>query len=181
MANELGLEATEVRLAPHDPEWRTLGRNECDAVQALLGGLASDVVHVGSTSVPGIEAKPILDIVVAVPDRVQIDDVVSRLCAGGVYTYEGDRREDGGLLFVRGPGPVRTVHVHVVGTGSRAWADYLRFHAILVADRDARDRYQSEKRRLAELFPHDRQSYTFAKRAVVEALLAAAGPPPHDR
>jgi len=179
----LGLDRSEVRLSPHNPDWVALGGRECADVAARLGDLAVTVVHVGSTAVPGLEAKPILDIVAAVGDWVRIDDVVARLCAGGDYAYEGDKRDDGGLLFVRGEGMVRTVHIHVVGQGSRAWTDYLRFHALLRDDADARDRYQSAKRELARTFARDRPGYTKAKGAVVEDLLASDDrpPAPHPR
>jgi GrpB-like predicted nucleotidyltransferase (UPF0157 family) len=177
----LGLDRREVRLSPHNPDWVTLGAQECAAVAALLGPLAVAVVHVGSTAVPGLEAKPILDIAAAVRDQVPIDDVVSRLCEKGSYAYDGDRRDDGGLLFVRGEGTFRTVHVHVVGQGSRAWEDYLRFHALLRDDPDARDAYQTAKRQLARTFARDRPGYTKAKGIVVEELLGSDdhSPPPH--
>ena len=179
--NGLGLDKSLVRLSPHNPDWPALGEAECAVVGALLGGLAVAVVHVGSTAVPGLDAKPILDIVAAVDDRLPIDDVVMLLCADGTYTYEGDKRDDGGLLFVRGDGAFRTVHVHVVGKSSRAWISYLRFHALLLDDAEARGRYQSAKRELARAFAQDRQGYTTAKSAVVEELLASesASPPPH--
>ncbi len=179
----LGLDRSEVRLSPHNPDWVALGGRECAAVASLLGEHAVTVVHAGSTAVRGLEAKPILDIVAAVGDRVLIDDVVACLCSGGDYAYEGDKRDDGGLLFVRGAGTVRTVHIHVVGQGSRAWTDYLRFHALLRDDPDARDRYQSAKRELARTFTRDRPGYTKAKGAVVEELLASDGrpPTPHPR
>ena len=150
-------------------------------VATLLADLAVAVVHVGSTAVPGLEAKPILDIVAAVEDRVPIDDVVSRLCADGAYTYEGDRRDDGGLLFVRGESGFRTVHLHVVGQSSQAWNSYLRFHALLLGDPEARARYQSVNRELARAFPQDRRGYTAAKSAVVQELLTSesGSPPPH--
>jgi len=173
--DELGLDKTEVRLAPHDGSWILLGFEECTAVRVLLGELALDVIHVGSTAVPGLEAKPILDIVASVGDRVPIDDVVAALEAGGAYTYEGNKGDDGGLLFVRGPGSFRHVHVHVVGRSSRAWIDYQRFHTLLVNDTAARARYQSVKRELAARFPRDRQRYTEAKGAVIQELLADDG------
>ncbi len=177
----LGLDKSVVRLSPHNPDWPALGEAECAVVAALLGDLALAVVHVGSTAVPGLEAKPILDIVAAVDDRLPIDDVVMLLGTGGTYTYEGDKRDDGGLLFVRGDGALRTVHVHVVGRSSRAWISYLRFHALLLDDAEARERYQSAKRELARAFAQDRQGYTTAKSAVVEELLASesGSPPPH--
>ncbi len=180
MADELGLEQTEVRLAPHNPEWEALGVAECFLVEHLLGDLALAVAHVGSTSVPGLAAKPILDIAVAVEDRTGTDEVVSHLCRAGDYSFEGDKRSEGGLLFVRGH-PRRTAHVHVVGIKTQAWGDYLRFRALLCDDADARGRYESAKRRLARTYPHDRAGYTKAKSGIVEELLGAHGrrPSPH--
>ncbi|HEX3334315.1 MAG TPA: GrpB family protein [Acidimicrobiales bacterium] len=177
----LGLEKSEVRLVPHDPSWMVLGELECATVAELLGDAAIDVVHVGSTSVPDLEAKPILDIAAAVPDDTAIDEVVARLGARGDYSYDGDRGGDGGQLFVREHGAVRTVHVHVVGRSSQAWDDYLRFRARLVNDPAARQRYEAAKRVLAERFAHDRPGYTLAKGAVVEELLGDEGPPPRPQ
>jgi GrpB-like predicted nucleotidyltransferase (UPF0157 family) len=179
MRDDLGLDKAEVRLSPHNPGWMVLGREECAAVEKLLGPLAVSVVHVGSTSIPGIDAKPILDIAAAVDDNVPIEDVIAALCDDGAYIYEGDRRQDGGLLFVRGHGSVRTVHVHVVEQSSAAWKAYLRFHALLLNDAVARERYQSVKRDLARRYPQDRDGYTEAKRHVIEELLASADPRPH--
>ena len=175
MSSGLGLDKDVVRLLPHDQRWIALGKRECEIVTRLLGETARDVVHVGSTSVPGIEAKPILDIAAAVDDDAPIDDVVARLCAGGEYIYEGDKREDGGLLFVRGHGTFRTVHVHVVGANTEAWSSYLRFRMLLMEDLAARDRYESEKRRLARKYPNDRAGYTKAKSPVIEELLGSDG------
>lgn len=175
-AGVLGLATSEVRLSPYDPDWAALGVAECARVRALLGDLAVDVLHVGSTAVPGIAAKPILDIVAAVGDSVAIDDVVGRLCATGAYCYEGDQGDDGGLLLVRGTGELRTVHVHVVGTGSQAWVDYRRFHALLVTDDAARHRYESVKWELARQHPHDRRAYTQAKAVVIRELLDDPAP-----
>ena len=173
----LGLDQNEVRLVPHDSHWIPLGRQECEVVARLLGDAAHDVVHVGSTSVPGMEAKPILDIAAAVDDDTAVDDIVARLCAGAEYAYEGDKRGQGGLLFVRGHAGFRTAHVHVVGIGSPEWRSYLRFRRLLLDDPAARARYQSAKRVLARRYAHDRVGYTQAKSAVVEQLLASGTSP----
>jgi GrpB-like predicted nucleotidyltransferase (UPF0157 family) len=175
---DLGLATSEVRLVPYDPDWKALGAQECTTVRALLGDMAIDVLHVGSTAVPGMAAKPILDIVAAVADDVAIDEVVGRLCATGAYGYEGDRGEDGGLLLVRGTGELRTVHLHVVGTGSQAWVDYRRFRSLLVNDDAARRRYESVKYQLAQHYPHDRRAYTQAKAVVIRELLDTPEPWP---
>jgi GrpB-like predicted nucleotidyltransferase (UPF0157 family) len=175
-ARSLGLATSEVRLSPYDPDWVALGERECATVRALLGDLAIDVLHVGSTAVPGISAKPILDIVAAVGDTAPIDEVVGRLCATGAYGYEGDQGDDGGLLLVRGTGELRTVHVHVVETGSQAWIDYRRFRSLLGNDDAARRRYESVKHQLAQQYPHDRRAYTQAKAVVIRELLDAPEP-----
>jgi GrpB-like predicted nucleotidyltransferase (UPF0157 family) len=172
MRDDLGLVKSEVRLASPNPTWAVVGEAECHAVAELLAGLARTVEHVGSTSVPGLEAKPILDLAAAVPDNTPAADVVHRLGAGGRYTYEGDKGKDGGLLFVHRKGSFRTVHLHVVHEGSREWDDYLCFRELLRRNPDARQRYQSAKRELALRFPQDRQCYTEAKSAVVEELLS---------
>jgi GrpB-like predicted nucleotidyltransferase (UPF0157 family) len=169
---DLGLEKSEVRLVPHDPCWVALGELECTRVRELLGEVSVAVVHVGSTSVPELQAKPILDIVAAVPDQMPIDEVVARLGSEGDYSYEEDMGDEGGgLFFVRGEGDMRTVHVHVVARSGRAWGNYLRFRARLVDDPEARQRYESVKRVLAERFAHDRAGYTMAKGAIIEELL----------
>jgi GrpB-like predicted nucleotidyltransferase (UPF0157 family) len=108
-----------------------------------------------------------------VDDDMVVDDVVARLCAGAEYGYEGDKRGQGGLMFVRGHGGFRTAHVHVVGMDSPEWRSYLRFRLLLLGDPAARARYQSEKRVLARRYAHDRVGYTHAKSAVVEQLLAS--------
>src|ERR1700761_3685549 len=90
----LGLASSEVRLAPYDPVWAGLGEQECTTVRVLLGDLPVEVIHAGSPAVPGMEAKPILDIVACVGDHVPIDDVLGRLCATGGYGYEGDHGDD---------------------------------------------------------------------------------------
>jgi GrpB-like predicted nucleotidyltransferase (UPF0157 family) len=183
-SGELGLDESEVRLVPHHPSWIALGALECATVTDLLGDTALEVVHIGSTSVPDLEAKPILDIAAAVPDNTPVDQLVARLGAHGRYAYErnmGD--EGGGLLFVRGESAVRTVHVHVVRRSSRAWGSYLRFRARLANDSEARHRYEDVKRVLAERFAHDRPGYTAAKGAIIQQLLGEepTPPPPQPR
>jgi GrpB-like predicted nucleotidyltransferase (UPF0157 family) len=125
-----------------------------------------------------LDAKPILDIAAAVHDDTQIDELIERLTGEGDYIYDGDRRDDGGILFVRGSGTFRTVHVHIVGFSSEAWTQYLRFQDLLRTDPTARQSYQSKKRMLARTFPEDRVSYTAGKGSSIQELLAGHPPVP---
>jgi GrpB-like predicted nucleotidyltransferase (UPF0157 family) len=167
----LGLEKSVVALAPHNPRWNVLGSQECQVVRRLLGSVAIDVRHVGSTAVPELVAKPILDIAVAVGPDVPIHEIVRLMTSSGDYSFDSDRGADGGLLFVRGSGDFRTAHIHVVREGSREWEMYLRFHDLLVSNSSARARYEATKRLLAGQFSGDRPAYTAAKGAVIKELL----------
>jgi GrpB-like predicted nucleotidyltransferase (UPF0157 family) len=170
---DLGLDKSVVALQHHNPLWIALGQRELVTVRGLMGELLVDVRHIGSTAVPGLDAKPILDIAGAMAAGAAVDEVVWRLTASGEYSFEGDMGADGGLLFVRGDDTVRTAHVHLVAAGSLEWELYLRFHEILVSDRRARAFYQMEKRRLAHRFSGNRKGYTEAKGLVVRELLTA--------
>lgn len=168
----LGLHQGLVRLAHPHASWLDSGSRERLKIQALLGKLAIDVQHVGSTSVPGLDAKPILDIAVALDPlaRSQVKEIAARMQAGG-YQYRGDHGPDGGLMFVRGAGDVRTVHVHMVPGDDPEWTAYIRFRDHLRANPRRRDEYQQLKRQLAARYPDDRAAYTDAKaRFVAETL-----------
>lgn len=171
----LGLEKSVVSLSRYDPSWAVLGEKERTTVQGLLGELATDVQHVGSTAVAGLDAKPILDIAVALaPDRDRAtNEIVKRMEASG-YEYRGDKGPDGGLLFVRAIGDVRTVHVHMVALDDPEWNRYIRFRDYLRATPQRRDDYQRLKRQLATRHAADRGAYTDAKTAfIVETLRLA--------
>jgi GrpB-like predicted nucleotidyltransferase (UPF0157 family) len=167
----IGLKRHTVRVVEHDPNWSALFDAERDALQRALGELAADIQHVGSTAVPDLPAKPILDIAVAVRTLDVIPDMVERLTGIG-YIYRGDGGDDGGHLFVREPEPdIRTVHVHVVETGNYQWKDYLAFRDMLREDADVRKRYADVKLDLAKRFPDDRKSYTAAKDEFIREVL----------
>ncbi|HEX3793788.1 MAG TPA: GrpB family protein [Acidimicrobiales bacterium] len=171
MGDDLGLDKSVVALRPHNPRWIELGELECANARRLLGSFCADIRHIGSTAVPDLDAKPILDLVAAVVVGPTVENIVGRLSQGGDYAYEGDMGSEGGLLFVRGHGPFRTVHLHVVRDASAEWDHYIRFHDLLLADPQARAEYQREKHHLAEAYSQDRTAYTSAKHPIIENLL----------
>ncbi len=168
----LGLEDGHVSLRPHDPSWLAAGARERATLARVLEGLAVGVEHVGSTAVPGLEAKPILDLAVALRswDASELAELRRRLeDAGYGYRQSG---ADGGLLFVRAQGPVRTAHVHVLPVQDPEWERYLTFRDRLRADPGLRADYAALKRRLARIHPTDRVAYTEAKTEFVLRALA---------
>jgi GrpB-like predicted nucleotidyltransferase (UPF0157 family) len=102
-----------VALRPHDAAWDQIARREIAAIREALHSVALDEQHVGSTAVPDLASKPMIDIAVAVPPRSDAEALADRLTSAG-YVFRGDKGT-GGLLFVRtDEHEVRSVHVHVV-------------------------------------------------------------------
>jgi GrpB-like predicted nucleotidyltransferase (UPF0157 family) len=169
----IGLRRHTVRVVDHDPGWSALFADELETLRRALGDLVTDIQHVGSTAVPDLPAKPILDIAVAIRALDLLPAIIERLTRTG-YIYRGDGGDQGGHLFVRESQPdFRLVHVHVVAEDDTQWSDYLRFRQILRQDPDVRKRYAGNKQDLAKRFPHDRTAYTSAKGEFIKRLLQA--------
>jgi GrpB-like predicted nucleotidyltransferase (UPF0157 family) len=166
----LGLDYGKVQLCDSDPHWPDSFEWLAEGLRTALGVLAVAVEHVGSTSVPGLAAKPILDVAVGLAPQVGTEDVVSALETAG-YIFRGDKGEHGGLLFVLENRPAhRVAHVHVVAHGDAQWCRWLSFRDLLRADPTIRAEYDKLKRELADRHRDDRQAYTAAKTAFIAGL-----------
>ena len=167
----LGLADGMVRLVDHDPTWIDSFEREAERLLSLLNGLGVEVEHVGSTVVPGLVAKPIVDVAVGVkPEAEQV--CLERLKAA--YEYRGYAGTNGGHVFVKRNEQLRTHHVHVVPLGGEQWLAYLRFREILLTSEEARAAYSRDKRALVERYATQRKEYTAAKNMVVDRILSMA-------
>jgi|tagenome__1003787_1003787.scaffolds.fasta_scaffold20985662_3 GrpB-like predicted nucleotidyltransferase (UPF0157 family) len=179
MSGPLGLERGRVELAL-DPQssWPESFARLRGELSDALGGDALAIEHVGSTAVPGLVAKPIIDIAVALREEVSIQRLRARLESAG-YLFRGDPRNDGGILFVLEDEPRRRIaHVHLMAHEDRRWDGYLAFRDTLRRDPEARRSYAEIKQRLAREFPDDRASYTAAKSTFVEQVVSGVSGPP---
>jgi GrpB-like predicted nucleotidyltransferase (UPF0157 family) len=134
-----------------------------------LGDLALAIEHFGSTSVPGIVAKPLLDILVGGPEATDPDPYIGALARLG-YDYAPHAGVPDHFVF--GRGLARTHLVHVVRYGAGAWHRALAFRDALRADTALRDAYAALKRELAQSYSTERSRYTELKSAFVERVLA---------
>jgi GrpB-like predicted nucleotidyltransferase (UPF0157 family) len=176
VAVTLGLIRGLVALADHDDTWREAFLAERDRIGAALEGFGCEIEHVGSTAVPGIPAKPILDIALGCPPKTDPLSLKARLEDLG-YIYRGDAGDSGGHVFVRGTEAVRTHHLHVVALQGEQWAAYLALRDLLRSDAKSRELYAAAKRTLARRFKDDRKSYTDGKAGTVQQLLLKARSP----
>ncbi len=172
----LGVDYGTVRLTPARSEWAAIAERLAATIHAALGERAVSVEHVGSTAVPGLAAKPILDIAVGVGNEVPTEAV--KECLEGLgYEFGGNAGDSGGLVFVLSDRPAhRVAHVHVVEHGGSQWHRYVAFRDLLLKHESARVIYERTKGELAERFPNDRKSYTAAKEEVVRNLLERYAP-----
>lgn len=169
----LGLTRGLVALTDHDDAWRDEFLAERKRIGTALEGFGCEIEHVGSTAVPGIPAKPILDIALGCPPKTDPLSLKPRLEELG-YLYCGDYGDAGGHLFVRGTEAVRTHHLHVVALQDDQWTAYLALRDLLRSDAKSRQLYAAAKQTLARRFKDDRKSYTDGKAATVQQLLLKA-------
>jgi GrpB-like predicted nucleotidyltransferase (UPF0157 family) len=159
-----------ILIAPYDPAWAIRFEQERDALEIAIGPwIAGGIHHVGSTAVPGLDAKPIVDILVGVRD---LED--SRQCFEPVarldYLYAPYLADE--MHWFCKPDPRRrTHHLHLVPTGSQRYRDELAFRDRLRAEPGIAAEYAALKHHLADRFRNDRAAYTDAKAEFVRAAL----------
>lgn len=162
-----------IRIVDHDPAWADAARHELARVAEALGATAVRLEHVGSTSVPGLGAKPIIDLQVSVVDIERMDDYVAPLERLG-YLFAPDPAFPDYHYFAKPHARPRTHHLHVCEHGSHqelrhlAVRDYLRAHAHEAA------RYEALKRELVRRHPQDRLAYVAGKDGFMLDLEARA-------
>jgi GrpB-like predicted nucleotidyltransferase (UPF0157 family) len=171
----LGLQRGAVQLVPYTSAWATLFEAERARLQDALGADALDIQHIGSTAVPGLAAKPVLDLGIAVAADSVVAGCVPRLAALG-YTYHEYRGPDQGHFFDRGREQHLTHYLHMLTINEPGWWNYLRFRDYLRAHPTARDAYLQLKQELAVQYPTNRAAYSAAKATFVQQILAVAPP-----
>jgi GrpB-like predicted nucleotidyltransferase (UPF0157 family) len=157
-----------VALVAWDPAWPSLFEREAERIRAILGPGLLLLEHVGSTAVPGLAAKPVIDMVMAVPDSAN----------EAAYVPSLERR--GYVLRIREPDwfehrllepPDLRAHLHVFSAGCEEIGRMLAFRDRLRADAGDRLRYEETKRRLASRYWKYAQEYADAKSDVVREIL----------
>ena len=156
----------------HDPASGERFAAESARISTALGARALAIEHVGSTAVPGLAGKPVLDVAIAVAGVEAADACIEPLVALG-YEYRGTQGDDRRRrYYVRNVEGVRAVQIHLYVLPARAWDEKLAFRDALAGDPTLAEAYAAEKRRVAELVRWDKAAYSVAKGAFVEAVLA---------
>ena len=162
----------KIRVDDYDATWPELYERERQALAEAFGSYALAIEHVGSTSVPGLAAKPVIDIAVGTESYPLPDEVIRRVEALG-YEHKGEfgipRRH-----YFRKNGPPCVVHVHANEIAGDSYRHHVLFRDYLRAHPEAAREYQALTRDLAALFVNDFEAYTDSKTAFVQATLEKA-------
>lgn len=169
----IGLPRGTVLVVPYRAEWKTLFEEEAARLRLLMGAAALSVEHVGSTAVEGMDAKPIVDLLVGVRDFGEAASWIPKLAAHG-YEFRPDEDIPDRLFFAKGARELRTHHLSLADASSNFYTRHVLFRDYLRAHAEARDEYRALKHRLAREFPTDRASYTEGKSAFVRHVLTLA-------
>jgi GrpB-like predicted nucleotidyltransferase (UPF0157 family) len=163
-----------VVLVPHDPRWAEAAQREGERFAGALPiGSLDTLHHIGSTAIPGIHAKPILDLLPVVTSHAAIDAATDRLAALG-YEAWGEYGLPGRRFFTRESPTGRVANVHVYERGAPAIARHLAFRDYVRAHRDVARAYETEKLRARALHPGDSYAYTDEKSAFIRRIEADA-------
>lgn len=166
-----GIEKRDIVIVDYRPEWPEIYRQHAARILEALGSVALSIEHVGSTSVPGLGAKPIIDIDVVVPDSSNESTYLPALEAAGyvLRVREPDWHEHRMMRT-----PQLDVHIHVFSTGCVEVARHLAFRNHLRIHPEDLRRYETLKRTLAKENWSDMNAYAQAKGELVEEILARA-------
>lgn len=167
----LGLRRTEVRLSEYSQEWHEAFLRERELLTRALGEKAVAIEHIGSTSVPGLKAKPILDIAVGLRTLEPAAALIQPLAELG-YAFRPGSGVLGRLFFAKGPEDCRTHYLHCEEYGSAHWRNQLAFRDRLIQNPELRQAYEDLKEGLARQYPNDRQRYTQGKEDFIETVLS---------
>jgi GrpB-like predicted nucleotidyltransferase (UPF0157 family) len=171
MTDPLGLESGAVRLVEYDLRWPELFAAERQRIEDACVGLALRLEHVGGTSIPGMWAKPVLDIAAARPQDASPSLYIAAFERAG-YEHRGEQGLPGREFFRRGH--PRAYHLHLVDESGDHWRNYLAFRNYLREHPDALHRVAEAKRALAARFPRGREAYTEGKTPIVQEILRLA-------
>lgn len=167
----LGLKRETVQLEPHDKQWEEIAVQTIKTLKLILGDDAVDIQHIGSTAIPAIKAKPIIDIAVGVTDFDRVMSHNEQLQQEGIF-YRGSDLECQ-LLYVMGDmeNNIRTHHIHVMKWNGTEWKNYIHFRDYLNANEKVALQYQKVKEELQSKYSTDRVAYTNGKRNMIYNIL----------
>ena len=172
----IGLKRGTAELTEYNREWKILADETIERLWSIFGSEAKDIQHFGSTSIPNIKAKPIIDITVAVDSFDKIEALIPIMKQNGFQRYENINPE--WRLFcgyADSTLSVDTYHIHIMKYMSEQWQYCINFRNYMIANPSEARKYEKIKIDLADKFKNDRESYRINKSIFIEQILKKQG------
>lgn len=169
----IGLQRKKVRLFSYNPIWKKLYEEDAKLLRSVIGKYILDIQHVGSTSIPGAKAKPIIDIAIGVKKLKNGEKCIKPLKQLG-YEYKHDAGIRGRHFFAKGSEKNRTHYIHIVKLNGRFWKNCIFFRDYLRKYKKAVKEYNELKEKLAKKYKDDRDTYTAQKGSFIRGIIKRA-------
>jgi GrpB-like predicted nucleotidyltransferase (UPF0157 family) len=169
----IGLRRKKVRISSYKPAWKKLYKKEEKLLRSVIGEYILDIQHVGSTSIPGAKAKPIIDIVIGLEKLKDGEKCIKPLKKLG-YEYYRDTAARGRYFFAKGSEKNRTHYIHMGKLNGRFWKNHILFRDYLRKHKKAVKEYNELKEDLSKKYKDDRDAYTSHKDAFIKGIIKKA-------
>ena len=169
----LGLDRDSVILCEYNKEWKKEYEIEKENLKGILTGVNYKIEHVGSTSIEGLSAKPIIDIAIGAEDIDTILVIAERL-ENNCYDITNSMDTKGEVFAAKGPNENRTHYIHVELIGSIYWNNHIYFKKYLLDHKELIKEYEKLKKKLSIQYKNDRKSYTASKNEFISDVLKKA-------
>lgn len=169
----IGLDKNLVTVYPYDPTWPMEYKKEEKILNELLEDFDVRIEHVGSTSIPGLSAKPIIDIAVGAKTKEELFAVADRLGEAG-YDMQDSYERKGEVLARKGAPECRTHYIHIQLLGSEYWNEFIYFKRYMLDHPESVKEYQKLKEELSVKYADERKKYTASKDEFISNILDKA-------
>ncbi len=170
----IGLKRGTVKLENYNEKWKDIFEEESKLISSKINKFLIGIQHIGSTAIPGIAAKPIIDIAVAIDSLSNVEKIIKLLHELG-FQYRGEQGIPGRHLFVKGDEENRTHHLHVVENDHHEWKTHILFRDYLKSNSKVAKEYSNLKIELAKKYEFDREKYTEGKSEFIQKIIEKAG------
>lgn len=169
----VGLDRDKVLLQPYNEDWAKEYEKEKDLLVNILKGIKCQIEHVGSTSIKGLSAKPIIDIAIGTDDVETVIKIGDILAKQG-YDVENQLETKGEIFVGKGETTCRTHYIHIQEIGSTYWNNFMYFKTYLLNHPETVKEYEILKKELSVKYQDDRKKYTASKNEFISSVLEKA-------
>ena len=164
----MGLKNGTVTLENNHLKWAKMFKEEKNFLKEIFGELAIEIEHIGSTAIKGIDAKPIIDIAIAVNDFRNVEKIKTKLET--IYTFINNENAEE-IILVKEDSKITYFLIHIMKVNSKRYKDAINFRDYISNNYEDLKRYECLKHKLIKLYSNDRKMYTKSKNDFIQEIL----------